>query len=381
MSSMANTQFTAAGKRVVALICAMAMAMAGIVAMIGLQASPARGEPVAPPEPVSATGSLTGVVVGADGPIDEDSLIEVKAFTSDGDFGSGYVRNIGAKAGTFSIEGPAGVSVTRVTFQDDNMYYLGHEATLAQPLSIKAGEDTNLEKTTLQPAGWLIGEVHGPDGAAINDDARISIAAYDGDGSRVASGMVETFGEFDNHYVIRGIPSPTTISRLVFYVDSGPYRGITVDLEPQPEVVGGSHVTGPAVIFEPAGWLVGKVTGPDGADLDPNSSIRVNAYNDDDEDDEWVGRGHVETEGDQKGTFRIGGLPDDTKITRLQVSDSNGRYKEATVEVALTVSAGEGVAVEKTIELAKAGGLSGKVTGPDGAELDPNSDIEIYAYN
>lgn len=233
--------------------------LAAVVAasVVGSSRSPA----AAVEDPVPEIGALVGSVTGPDGAaIDLNANIEVEASTDAESFGYGHVQVSGPQAGTFRIEGPAGATISSVRFHDEDGYYFD-QSVEGLSLTIVSGADATLAPTTLQAAGWLVGSVTGSaDGAPIDAAARVSVAAYDVDGNRVASGSVVTSGILAGNYVVRGVPGGTIIARLVFYVDSGDYRGTSVDLpEPRPVVGAGEHVAGPPVALRQPGAITGKV--------------------------------------------------------------------------------------------------------------------------
>lgn len=224
-------------------------------AVVGSSLSPAMAV-----DPVPEMGALVGTVTAhAGAAIDANADVQVEVATATGEFGTSYVHGTGAQAGTFRVEGPAGAVISSVHFYDNNGYYLD-KVLDGLSLAIATG-DTTLAPTALQPAGWLVGSVTGSGGAPVEATAGISVTAFDGDNRRVASGRVETSGELASKYVVRGVPDGTTIARLVFYVDSGSYRGATVDLpEPRPIVGGGNHVAGPSVVLGQPGAITGRVS-------------------------------------------------------------------------------------------------------------------------
>lgn len=121
------------------------------------------------------------------------------------------------------------------------------------------------------------------------------------------------------------------------------------------------------------GTLTGTVTGPGGAALDPSASINVEVDN---SDGLYLNSSDVAPD----GKFTIEDAPT-TGLDHLSFHDNGGTYSDKTVDIHTLVITDGGTTLVPTVELARAGVLTGHVTGPGGQALDADSTVHVEVYS
>jgi 5-hydroxyisourate hydrolase-like protein (transthyretin family) len=140
-----------------------------------------------------------------------------------------------------------------------------------------------------------------------------------------------------------------------------------------------SAITGINASLVMGGKITGKITGPDG--ITPLTSIEVNAFHWDEDDQDWYWSDSASTSTD--GTYTILGLA--AGDYRIQFNDNWGNYLGEYYDNATGLFTAKDIAVGESLtvpninaSLAAAGKITGTITGADG--LAPLENINVYVY-
>ncbi|RYD50104.1 MAG: hypothetical protein EOP85_00255 [Verrucomicrobiaceae bacterium] len=335
-------------------------------------------------------GKVSGTVTGPNG-VTPLGGIRVGAYFKESPDEDWYeYRSVLTDAnGTYVLTGlPAGA--VRLRFRDPSGVHFTEfhnnvaSVGLAQDINISNGGTVTGINASLARSGTISGTVTAPDGITPLRDLYVEV--YRWDPVWLEWEWIADAEPLNGSYVVGGLT--TGNYRVKFDDYSGDYLdeyyndALNLDAATDVAVTTGSDTGGISASLLERGKISGKVTGPDG--LTPLEGIRVTFYRLYDDDDDWWEEDYVMTEPD--GTYLLTGLP--TGVTRLSFEDRSGIYltefhdNAATVETGNDINVIPGATVTGiNASLARAGSISGQVTGPDGTTPLGDVEVEVYAWN
>lgn len=237
----------------------------------------------------------------------------------------------------------------------------------ATPIVVNEGDTITID-IELSTGGSIQGVVTGPNGAALDPAAHVTVTAYSASGVWTRSATVDPI---TGQYTLGGLA--TDDYRLEFrdtgiyvseYHSNAKYFGSATPVA----VSAGKVASGINESLAIGGAIAGTVAGPGGGALDPAAQVLVAIL---DQDGDYVSDGYV----DSNGNYRVSGLPTGEYV--VEVRDWSGTYLKrysgnaATFEAASRVVVGAGQTADNVdVQLMVGGVISGVVTGPNGAPLD-----------
>lgn len=274
----------------------------------------------------------------------------------------------------------------RVFFTDYNQHYATayyqHATSMDTATDIDVAPQAHVTgiDAALAGASSISGTVTGPDGSPAL--AHISVQAYGWDGIQWNwAGWAET--DATGHYECNGLAAQDY--RLMFHDQSGLYaaggysNALSLDDADSVPLAAGQRLTDINMRLDPAAWIAGYVTGPDGSTALRNIEVNVGR---------WTRHGWQLVSGaytDQDGRYSLGGLR--AGDYRVQFFDHEGVYATEYYNDQLLLDAAEDVTLiaaenrdDIHASLAYAGSISGLVTADDSGLPVPYLWITAYSW-
>lgn len=328
-------------------------------------------------------GSISGHVSGPGGTaIDPDSDVSVSVFDSEGH----YVRwGHADSAGNYTVGGLSTGSY-RVRFNDYVRYvdeFYSNKSSLAQatPVSVTSGATTPNINAQLALAGSVSGHVTASGGMPLHPSSSVyvSVIPMGAEDDEPREADVAADGTYVVHGLNPGSYRVKFIDRHGVYASSY-FAGSNTASGATPVVVSlGESTLNIDGSLSSAGMISGSVTGPDGAALKSDSDVTVRAYDSEGEFTSWspiASDGTYQLRGLGSGQYRLMFEDDYEDYITEFYSDKNSLEAANSV----TVNAGSTTSGINA-SLARAGRITGTVTGTAGSGLDSDGNIVISAYD
>lgn len=332
---------------------------------------------------LSVGGTISGSVTGPAG-VPLDSSVNVGVTVRDAEGIAVRQADVSAN-GQYLVTGLATGSYRLHFVASDeyaNEYYEDTAAwQTATPIEVTAGEETARINVSLASAAQLTGTVTGPDGAALDPDSYVTADLYDSVGNRIDEVALSAddqgqyaFGSLAAGSYFVGFRDSEGVYPQTYFGGSATLSGAT------PIIVSSGGTTADINVELRAGGVIhGKVTGTAGAALAAGAQVSVTAESTDGGLSESV-------DVNSDGTYQLVGLASgDYYVSFL---DRSGRYVATFYGDSASASGSVTVAVESgavtsgiDVSLARAGTITGSVTGIHGVALESDRLVAITAYD